>query len=301
MFSLLVLAATMIAAVGLSGLIITSLQQTKTLDRATVAYYAAESAVERAVYEVRRPEAADAPWPLSVPHPSNPGLTEIRMPNDSAWTRDVDIEEEEIRLAIPENSFFEINLFEPSEPLGKLSGINPDYADIARLQVTWGEEGVICDPLGGVCPKLHAEWVRWDANDLGVDDSIQVFSQLYLANGIETVMVPPLVGDLSISLDRLAGVEGVTEPLKLDDYAYRLRLRAEGGDLRDVTIRAINTFGDQVPIPGRIKVEAYGKYAGITQKLTVRVPRRSPLSSLFNFVVFSQCSLVKGYSISCPN
>ena len=40
--------------------------------------------------------------------------------------------------------------------------------------------------------------------------------------------------------------------------------------------------------------------AGVEQKLLVTLPRQTPLSGVYDFVVFSECSIVKGGSISCP-
>jgi hypothetical protein len=96
------------------------------------------------------------------------------------------------------------------------------------------------------------------------------------------------------------GSFGFRQYLDLGNYAYRVRLRAEHGTLRDVVVKAFDRFNQQAKVPGRVVVDGYGEFGGIVQRVTVRVPRRSPLSSLFDFAIFSECSLVKGYPIACP-
>lgn len=82
--------------------------------------------------------------------------------------------------------------------------------------------------------------------------------------------------------------------------AYKLRLRAQHATLTDVRIAAFDLSDVQLELPGRVKIDAQGEYGGVRQVLSVTLPRKTPLSSLYDFVIFSECSLVKGGSISCP-
>jgi len=111
------------------------------------------------------------------------------------------------------------------------------------------------------------------------------FTKRYIPGA--SAIIPPGAPDFPNSLD-------------IPKYAYRVRLRAEYSDLRNVVVRAYNQFGDPVEIPGRVNVESWGHFANTYQKLTISIPRKVPLSSLFSHVIFSECSLVKGFSISCP-
>jgi hypothetical protein len=56
----------------------------------------------------------------------------------------------------------------------------------------------------------------------------------------------------------------------------------------------------QVAIPARIVLNSTGKYSTVRQAIRVTMPRRSPMSGLYDYVLFSECSLVKGDEAVCP-
>ncbi|MBN1585048.1 pilus assembly PilX N-terminal domain-containing protein [Candidatus Uhrbacteria bacterium] len=288
--ALIVMSSVTISALGLSSLIINSLQQTTVLDQAAIAFYAAETGVERTIWEIRRSGEFESSLPESIAMGDGVGL-----PNGSAWSREVYGDEPEINLSIPANGFSELHLFEPTEILGSLNQWSMDRGGetIDSLEVDWDwNPEVPCDPLGD-CPVLFAEWLRWSPDSLDVDPfnvtlpGILPFTRRYLPGSV--ARIPPLGEDPDFP-----------SGLGIPQYAYRVRLRAEYSDLRNVTVRAYNQFGDQVNIPGRAVIDSWGRFGNTTQRLTVRIPRKIPLSPLFSFAVFSECSLVKGYSISCP-
>jgi hypothetical protein len=83
------------------------------------------------------------------------------------------------------------------------------------------------------------------------------------------------------------------------DLAYRVRLRAKVCDIADLAITAYqndNAGGAVVPIPSRVAVESTGTFGTARQSVELRLPRLQPLSGVFDYVVFSQCSLLKGVS-----
>jgi hypothetical protein len=49
-----------------------------------------------------------------------------------------------------------------------------------------------------------------------------------------------------------------------------------------------------------VTIDVTGTYSSTKQRLIVSIPRQEPLSGLYDFAVFSECSLVKGSPISCP-
>ena len=84
------------------------------------------------------------------------------------------------------------------------------------------------------------------------------------------------------------------------DKLYRLRLLARKGDLENVQIRGYDAADAPTDLPGRVKIDSRGSFGGVEQKILVALPRQTPLSGVYDFVVFSECSIVKGGSISCP-
>ena len=287
--SLIVLSSIMISSSGISALIINSLQQTTALDRAAVAYYAAETAVERTVWEIRRGDLLETPLPESVPESAA-----VRLPNGSFWSRTVSGSDPEISLSVPAYGFVELEISDPASVLGSLEGwsLERGGTGLDHLEVSWEwDPSSPCDEFGD-CPVLFAEWLRWSPIGLDFDPfdislpGILSFTRRYLPGA--PARIPPL------------GEAGFPDSLSVPDYAYRVRLRAEYSDLRNVIVRAYDRFGNQTEIPGRARVEAVGRFGNTYQKIAVSVPRKVPLSPLFTYAVFSECSLVKGFAVSCP-
>jgi Tfp pilus assembly protein PilX len=81
---------------------------------------------------------------------------------------------------------------------------------------------------------------------------------------------------------------------------YRLRIIARGGDIENVQVRAYDSGHAALNVPGRVRIDAFGKFGQVQQRLTVTMPSQTPLSGLYDYVVFSECSLVKGGPITCP-
>lgn len=251
LLSLLIMSSVVISSAGLGSLILSSLQQSRTIDNSMIAYYAAESAIEDALYTSRRLETV-------------PGdVTGQAITNGAKWTRTVTTLEPVIYTSIPENSLMEVALFDPDNETNALN--------IRTVKIDWSST------CTGACPVLSATLVSWQPQN----------PIIWNPNAIEYKFTsPPAV----LSVDTVANL-------------YKLRLRAEKNSLQDVRIQAFEDDGLTVPanLPGRIRISASGDYVGTKQKITVSIPRRAPLSSVYDFVVFSECSLVKGGAgISCP-
>lgn len=88
--------------------------------------------------------------------------------------------------------------------------------------------------------------------------------------------------------------------------AYRLRFRPKNCSITNLQIRLYANVGDTTPMnfPGDITVAAEGAYKKSKQAIAVTMPRQDVLSSVFNYVIFSECSLIKddsgGASSVCP-
>jgi len=82
---------------------------------------------------------------------------------------------------------------------------------------------------------------------------------------------------------------------------YRIRLKAYTCPAINVTAIFLNPSGFQVPYPGDITLSAEGTYKAATQKIAVTMPKLDVLSGVFSYVLFSECTLVKGTdAVVCP-
>jgi hypothetical protein len=271
LLALLVLSSVVISASGLSSLILNSLQQARIIDSSIVAYYAAEGAAEQSLYTVRKTVLEDT-WEsdLSVP----PGSA-VKLQNGATWYRTVSGKEQVVNTLIPQDSFYEVALYNPDQE------DRPLDEQIGDIRIDWSN-----DPCSGeedICPSLIVTMIKWDptssqwATDEGAMLSWRYASDPTGATSFQSIGIDP-------------------------SYLYKMRLRAEDGDIKDVMVRGYTDSYETTPVdlPGRIRIDAYGSYGSTRQHLSVRLPRRTPLSGLFDFALFSECSLVKGYPISCP-
>lgn len=183
------------------------------------------------------------------------------LSNGAEWTREIQSSEPVIYMTILKDSLAEIALYDPDAPIASM--------DIAKVKVWWN------DDCGG-CSVLHTTLVGW------LPQAISGFEFM-------TYRYPWNPGDPTVTI-----------PLGGLDQLFRLRLRADGGTMEDVEIRAVDSSGNDVDLPGRVKIDARGHFVNTQQRITVTMPRQVPLSSVYDFVVFSECSLVKGGPISCP-
>jgi hypothetical protein len=252
LMALIVMSSVVISSVGLGSLILSSLQQTRVIDSAIVAYYAAETGAEDALFRSRRSGAL----PSSV-------SSATALTNNATWKRSVADKESVIYAGtILEDSFTEIALFNPDTQAS---------ANVAKVEVTW------TDACSG-CTVLGATLIGWQPGG--------VWDPLNAAN-------------VAIGINQYVGGNAQL-PVPAPDKLYRVRLVARKGAIENVQIRAYDAGNAAVDLPGRVKVDSRGTFAGVEQKLLVTLPRQTPLSGVYDFVVFSECSIVKSGSISCP-
>jgi hypothetical protein len=86
--------------------------------------------------------------------------------------------------------------------------------------------------------------------------------------------------------------------------AYRLRFRTKDCDITNLQIRVYATAGDitSKTFPGDLTIASEGAYKTSKQAIAVTMPRLDILSGVFNYVIFSECSLIKDPSgtPTCP-
>lgn len=267
LLALLVLSSVVIASSGLSSLILNSLQQARIIDSSIVAYYAAEGAAEEAVYYARKTTLGET-WEADLT--VVPGSA-VRLQNGATWYRIVSGKEQVVNTLIPQDSFYEVALYDPDQEGALLA----DQISVVRLD--WSNDP--CAEEDDICPALIITMVKWDPlSDQWSEDALTSWRFASDANGATSTQY------LNIA----------------PSYLYKMRLRAEDGDIKDVMVRGYDEGGQAVDLPGRVRIDAYGNFGTTRQHLAVRLPRRTPLSGLFDFAIFSECSLVKGYPISCP-
>ncbi len=266
LLALLILSSMIIAAAGLGTLILDSLQQTRAVDSAVLAYAAAESGIEQGIYLARCRNSWDARCTGDLP----PDIPSQPLMNGSRWNRTSADWESVLYFELPQDGTAEVALFDPKRPM--------DDTNIDHVEMSWR------DPLPGETPVVRATVVSWPTG------GSKAWSLLGAVPADQTTVV-----------DYTKTASPATFPLAFPGWPSRLRMRVEGAPLRGIQLRVFSKGSPsvQLPIPARVRVDANGDYLGVRQKLTARMPRMLPASGLFDFVVFSQCSLVKGIALNC--
>lgn len=252
LMALIIMSGAVISSIGIGVLIQNSIQQSRVLDNSMVAYYAAESGIEEAIYAARRSDTT----PASV-------SAATVLDNGATWSRTVATSESVVYAGnLIEDGIYEVALYNPDASINAL--------DIDSVKLTWA------DSCAG-CTVAETSFITWNAGSPVIwNPNVTVLRNTWTSDGV-TLSVPDVT--------------------KLQ----RLRITSKGGDISNLQIRAYNASGVQTTVPGRLKIDAIGRFANASQKLTATLPRTVPLSGIFDYVVFTECSLVKGGpSSSCP-
>lgn len=187
--------------------------------------------------------------------------------NGGSWISTGNLEQSTSKKisSIATSSFAVIDLFDPdnlTSPPG-----------IARMMITWSSA---CAPSQSRIEVSYANWqISGGVPQLPSDNAFVVLPK----NGSGSMIVQTL------------------DP----NSAYRVRLRAYDCEAHDVTVSLEDTIGAPKIFPGDITMSAQGIYRSATQKIAVTMPKLDVLSGVFGYVIFSECSLVKGTGAPvCP-
>lgn len=273
LLSLLVMSGVLIVGASLGTISLLSLRQARIIDDAILAFAAAESGAEQTLYQIRRigESTANLGADASDEDGENIGLTGQAMTNGSNWKRSLSNSEPTLFTSIPRDKTYEVLLWDPESP---------------------------ASPAG-----VESMTFGWD-DDCGGTSGIEV-----LATGWDPVAVGgfnPTVGfhGDSPSLTFLHLDPHVIDNNFTATQAYRVRIRAKNCDIFNMAISAYsadNASGSLVQIPSRVSLVSNGNFGNAKQGMELRLPRLQPLTGVFDYVIFSQCSILKGVTgPACP-
>ncbi len=78
------------------------------------------------------------------------------------------------------------------------------------------------------------------------------------------------------------------------DGVYKVRVRALVSSVLDLQITALDENNHGL-LPEQIKMTAVGSLGDTKQTVVVSVPKHAPQSSVFDYTLFSECDITKGY------
>jgi hypothetical protein len=268
--SLLVMSGVLIVGASLGTISILNLRQSRVIDDAVTAFAAAESGAEQTLYQLRRGGALSGYLNANGSHTSGTAASGPPLTGGAGWTRTLTNSETTLFATIPKNRAYEIVLWDPESPASP--------AGIESMTFSWDDN---CGGTSGI----EVLSTGWDPNAVGG------FNPAIAYHGDSPALTFLKTSPYVIDNDFVA------------TRAYRLRLRARVCDISNLAVSAYsgdNAGGVQIPIPSRVTATVTGTYASARQALEFRLPRLQPLSGAFDYVIFSQCSLIKGAATICP-
>ena len=255
LLAMLIMAGILTVSLATSKLVINEVVQSAQLDKAIVAFYASEAGIERSLYQVRQQG-----YNASDLHQFTEALD-----NNSSYELIAEDTEDVLYATIAKDESYQVDLYEPNS-LNALD--NP----IKSVRISWEGAGA----------WLEVRWNSWTTS--GVVENPQ---GVYISQASS-----PYIIQLYDSTS----------------YLYRLKIIARQAQAANVTITAyddINPVANcaplpvcQVPIPGRVSIKSLGEYPdgsarASRQAILVTMPQRSPLSGLYDYVIYSEEEIVK--------
>ncbi len=276
LLALLVMAGIMTAGLAISAIILNEIRQARNIDFSAVAYYAGESGVEQALYKLRKEDAV-LNCPAGAGVCSESGYCSLgdkepclqsggNLSNQSSWARTWTDKEWQIYGKIKKDGTLQVDLYDPE------GGAAPG---VESLKIVWTDT---CS--GG--SRIELSFVTWTPEGGWVDNR-EKYGYSY---------DPAYPAFSEAKNNKFSGTK-----------IYRARIKAFNCDITNMTITAWGNDNAEAPqkeIPAMINLNSVGNYSNLRQAIKMTMPRRSPMSGLYDYVLFSECSLVKGEASSCP-
>lgn len=142
-------------------------------------------------------------------------------------------------------------------------------------------------PANSVTPRI----VRWELADPQCPGWIEVAAIAW-----DPAQTPPFLTNrhsYSYTSDRAALADGSAISFPSGARPLELRVKALYCDITELGVEGV---------PGRILIESIGEEGDVRQAIETLVVRQSPAGGLFDYVIFSECSLIKGENVTpaCP-
>lgn len=261
LLSLMIISAVLSSALYINVISIRGMRQSQNIDNSIVAFYAAESGNEQAIYYLRKVEDVNIS-DLIVPGGSVEVMNSLR-------SREISDEIKNVLISLKKDETYQLDLFE-QDNLNFSSNIN-------YLDLSWD----------GNCanPKIELTVNEWEAeNNVSWGD---MRDQMHIN---KCLITSPTKIDKSGKICSDIVLNG--------DMAYQFRFKALNCDIFNLNIKAFDNKGEQISFRNIYNINSVGEYPinsnqSNRQALNINLRKASPLSGLFDYVLFSEESLIK--------
>ncbi len=272
LLALLVMAGLITAGIGIGAIVLNEIRQARNIDFSVLAYYAAEASTENALYKLRKEKAlltcpvgsCEAAGYCSGGEQEPCLYPSGTLTNFAVWQRNFTDREAVIYSKLKKGEVLQIDLYDP-EQIAWAAGVE-------SIKIEWSDS---CSN----CSWIEFAFVDWRPGvAVNWADNRTKFKY--------SVTSSPVINNAFVSTK-----------------AYKIRIKALYGDINNLTFTAWsqnNAGGVQKEIPARLILNSTGTFAVSKQAIKMTMPRGSPMSGLYDFVLFTECSLVKGEEPTCP-
>jgi hypothetical protein len=267
LMALMVMSGLVLAGFTLGSIVINELRQSRQLDQAIVAYYAAESGAEKLIFSWRDTHN-DTLF-------SNPVCNEA---NTIGWTCSMSTAQPitQLNFSLKQMEVEQIPLYLPN------SLNTPSKAE--SMKIYWQDANITNTDE----PWLEITLLGWDASDSSVNWEDQFDGKEIVKRVFTCSNAAPDVPDCDVVI--------INDFNSTDSYIVRIRpLFDSVNNVKTIFYTQPDApDGDELVLSPFIKrADFTGTFAGIKQGIRVQFPVVSPLASMFDFVLFTEESLLK--------
>lgn len=261
LLALLIVSAILSSALYINVLSIRGMKQSQNVDNSIVAFYAAETGNEQAIYYIRKVENLD--------------IEDLILPGGSITasasliSRSIVDEVENILISLKKDEIYQLDIFDQND-LSLSSSIN-------FLKLSWNS-----DCANSKIELTANEWIAGTNIDWE-----EMNNQMHISKCI--IESPVVIDDSGDICDDI-----ILNP----DMSYQFRFKSLNCDVYNLNIQALDRFSQKIAFKNIYSLESVGEYPVASsqsnrQALHVNLRKFSPLSGLFDYVLFSEKSLVK--------
>lgn len=248
--SLIIMTGLLLVAMEFAVIVVSSIRQARNIDVSLIAFHAAESGAESALFQVRKKNlttldretgnAGVASWDATMPDNFSPEVPAVT------------------RAHLAKNETLEFALYKDD---GKTA------PNIQSMKITW--TGQQCSAGEPWIDFARAPWTGGGSTFVWPTNPIQHFVKTPTAPGANEIITNAFTADPSI-----------------------VRIKALYCDLDGVSVTFYSApdapLASQVPVPNYFSIRPVGSIADIKQAVKISLPRKAPLSGLYDYVLFSE-------------
>jgi hypothetical protein len=278
LLSLMLLALVMFSTLSLSTILVTELRSARFSDNSIVAHYAAESGSEQALFLLKEARSVDE---LGSGNPYSQLFSAVKSHRVDSYpgSSDLDRRYEFTKISTTSDTFLAYNI-----PLN--NSVQLDVFDPLQEQSAAPTTNV---------NNIHIGWQVNTSSQTSNKLEVTVLSYVYNGSSIEIEQVPGSNNPRKFYYVCNSGstTTCATQDLTLPpNRFYHLTIRPIDGDIQKVSISADD--GTQpTGIPSQIFIKTTGRFKDSSQEVTVQTPWDNSTSDIFNYVIFSDVSLIK--------